>query len=172
MKCQAPTCNVEFAPLYVASRREKRYCSQDCRLARNRVETRARRAAHCSARRKEIAAQTAAYRAAHREEIRAQEANKRAERRAECIAYLGGKCIGCGATSNLEIDHKNPASKSFTIGQRLFCSWATLLAELAKCHLLCKRCHARKSAAERSATAMLRALMRQAQRKVASADAR
>jgi hypothetical protein len=59
----------------------------------------------------------------------------------------------------LEIDHKNPATKSFTIGSRRAISWETLLPELAKCHLLCKRCHARKSAAECSATAMLRKQM-------------
>jgi hypothetical protein len=36
------------------------------------------------------------------------------EKVAGFVAYLGGACVECGATDRLEIDHVDPATKSFT----------------------------------------------------------
>lgn len=64
------------------------------------------------------------------------------KRKAWAQELLGGKCVECGATDNLEFDHIDPETKSFTIGRKLVSvAQATLEAEIAKCQLLCYNCH-------------------------------
>lgn len=66
-----------------------------------------------------------------------------AKRRAQ---YLRGKnCTKCGSVNALEFHHKNPDNK---ITHR-FWSWRKdrLEAELAKCEVLCARCHDQEHAA-------------------------
>lgn len=68
------------------------------------------------------------------------------QRRDEVIAQLGGKCNICGSADSLEIDHIDPFTKSISVSTKLMhMSRARINAELAKCQLLCKRCHAQKS---------------------------
>lgn len=68
------------------------------------------------------------------------------KRKKEAFEYLGGKCAACGATSNLQIDHVDPESKSFTVTSCLgSLPKEKLWKELEKCQLLCRRCHRRKS---------------------------
>lgn len=77
-------------------------------------------------------------------------ANRRAERRTELIAALGGRCVrdGCGATSGLEFDHTDPAARSFRLsGKGLDRPWPQLVAEAAKCQLLCHQHHWEKTLA-------------------------
>lgn len=63
------------------------------------------------------------------------------------FAYLGGeKCVKCGATENIEIDHINPEEKSFNLGKL----WPIkklpeVFAELDKCQPLCNSCHLSKT---------------------------
>lgn len=68
-------------------------------------------------------------------------------RRAIAIDYLGGRCLGCGSTKRLEIHHRDPTQK---VSHRIW-GWAPqrLQAELAKCDLLCSRCHISRHAKER-----------------------
>lgn len=61
------------------------------------------------------------------------------------LAHLGGKCVRCGTTDDLEFDHINPETKSFTITGHLSESWARIQPELDKCQLLCHPCHRDKS---------------------------
>lgn len=66
-----------------------------------------------------------------------------ASRRLKGIGLLGGKCVQCGATENLEFDHIDPAMKS---NHRIWSwSWARINEELAKCQLLCVSCHYTKT---------------------------
>lgn len=66
-----------------------------------------------------------------------------AARRAKGIELLGGKCVLCGATEELELDHIDPATK-FT--HRIFSyNWNKINEELAKCQLLCVPCHFEKT---------------------------
>jgi 5-methylcytosine-specific restriction endonuclease McrA len=172
MTCAFEKCSKEFEPPTVD--RPKRYCSTKCKGAdhykRNRKERLAQIAAYNAAHReelvekraankKEIAAKDAAYRAAHQKEIAAQRADyyaahrdeiavKRAAHRAKCIAYLGGKCVRCGATDELDFDHVNSATKSFSIGKRLGHGWTIIGPELRLCQLLCRGCHILKTARE------------------------
>lgn len=68
-----------------------------------------------------------------------------AARRAKALEMLGGKCVKCEATEDLELDHIDPATK-FT--HRIFSySWAKIEAELKKCQLLCAPCHFEKTLA-------------------------
>jgi hypothetical protein len=57
-------------------------------------------------------------------------------------------CVQCGSTEELQLDHKDPRQK---ISHNIW-SWTEVrrLAEIAKCQVLCKCCHAIKSAGERA----------------------
>ena len=55
---------------------------------------------------------------------------------------LGGQCVKCGTTENLEFDHIHPGDKSFNITSRMNCRITDeMYDELDKCQLLCKSCH-------------------------------
>lgn len=69
------------------------------------------------------------------------------KRRTEWIEKLGGKCVVCGATENLEFDHVDEASKEYEIGSILAThSEAKVSYEMGKCQLLCERHHMEKTA--------------------------
>lgn len=72
------------------------------------------------------------------------------KRRQKIWDYLGGKCVRCGATSNLEIDHIDRAQKSFNISRNMTLDNPGVRAELDKCQLLCEKHHWEKTAAENS----------------------
>lgn len=69
-------------------------------------------------------------------------------RRAELVRIMGGACVQCAATENLEIDHIDRSTKSFTVTSHMTYSWEAILAEARKCQLLCSDCHLTKSQAE------------------------
>lgn len=68
---------------------------------------------------------------------------ERARGRAQRLRQLhGGICKRCSATEGaLEFHHRVPAEKSFTIARRYSAPWSELVAEAAKCDLLCGDCH-------------------------------
>lgn len=66
------------------------------------------------------------------------------ERRAAAVAKLGGKCVVCGTTEDLDLDHINPVDKSFPIGRLWSVKQSTYDAEVEKCQLLCKTHHKQK----------------------------
>jgi len=72
------------------------------------------------------------------------------KRRAKLIAVLGDRCVTCGSTHDLQFDHIDPAEKSFNISSNLTASNAEVLAELAKCQLLCMECHIEKTKQDNS----------------------
>jgi hypothetical protein len=59
------------------------------------------------------------------------------------LREFGGSCVECGCTDLpiLQFDHKDPKTKSFTIGQNLNRRREVVLAELQKCQILCVPCH-------------------------------
>ena len=61
------------------------------------------------------------------------------------IEKLGGKCTECGCTETLEFDHIDPSTKSFNIAAGYTKPKEVLLAEVAKCQLLCNKCHIEKT---------------------------
>lgn len=68
------------------------------------------------------------------------------KRRQAIFDYLGGKCVVCGTTDELEVDHIEREDKSFNISSKL--SVKNNKAELDKCQLLCKTHHKEKTAQE------------------------
>jgi len=84
----------------------------------------------------------------NKEQIREQKREHRKERRAHCIEYLGGKCVKCGTTHNLQFDHIKREGKKYTIGGKLTYKFDYLKEELDKCQLLCAPCHLDKTAKE------------------------
>jgi 5-methylcytosine-specific restriction endonuclease McrA len=80
-----------------------------------------------------------------REYMRAYMAERRARIRAELVVWLGGHCAWCGSTEDLEFDHIDPATKLFAIASGLDRPRAQLLAEVAKCQLLCAPHHREKT---------------------------
>jgi 5-methylcytosine-specific restriction endonuclease McrA len=71
------------------------------------------------------------------------------ENRQYLIDKMGGQCVSCGTTDNLEFDHINPLDKSLNITHKLTLKNAyqleEVLEELNKCQLLCEQCHKKKT---------------------------
>tara|TARA_A100001391_G_C5056180_1_gene274789 strand:+ start:672 stop:1646 length:975 start_codon:yes stop_codon:yes gene_type:complete len=81
----------------------------------------------------------------HQEKLVEEQRKIRRERRAHLIERLGGKCLHCGTTRNLQFDHIIPADKTFTIAAGLTKSLVELYEEVDKCQLLCGKCHLEKT---------------------------
>ncbi len=69
--------------------------------------------------------------------------------RAAAIEKLGGKCIDCGSSENLEFDHVDPETKERNISALLSYSKQKLEIELKKCVLRCSTCHSSRTKAQR-----------------------
>lgn len=73
-------------------------------------------------------------------------AERRNRRRATLEEMVGSVCALCAATGKLEFDHRDPSTKSFQLsGPGLDRAWVDILVEFAKCQLLCRSCHRRKT---------------------------
>ncbi len=77
--------------------------------------------------------------------------NRWAKRKAAAIEKLGGKCVRCEATENLEFDHIDPKTKVMTVARASSRSEEFFWAEVAKCQLLCMGHHLIKSGEDRLA---------------------
>ena len=66
------------------------------------------------------------------------------ERRDKAIEKLGGKCK-CGATTGLQFDHIDPATKKFTLARLSSINEEDFWKEVDKCQLLCDTCHQAKT---------------------------
>lgn len=68
--------------------------------------------------------------------------------KAKLTELLGGKCVKCGTTEDLQFDHVDRDLKEFAITGRWNRSQEELQEELDKCQLLCKMHHLEKTQAE------------------------
>ena len=66
-------------------------------------------------------------------------------RREKALDLLGRKCVHCGSSEDLQFDHVDPATKSFTIAKIWTHSETKFWEEIKKCQLLCQRCHTLKT---------------------------
>lgn len=60
------------------------------------------------------------------------------------INMLGGKCIRCGydkCIDALDLHHRDPNEKDFTLSQKWTYKLDKLIEEAKKCDLLCSNCH-------------------------------
>lgn len=71
-------------------------------------------------------------------------------RRTEAIKFLGGKCVRCETTENLEFDHIDPKKKLYDIGKVWSFSKEKFWIEINKCQLLCEFHHKEKTTKEQS----------------------
>ena len=68
-------------------------------------------------------------------------------RKVEFITLLGGECKHCGLKLNdsnssvFDFHHKNTSEKEYVWSKLRLFSRSRILAELAKCELLCANCH-------------------------------
>ena len=73
------------------------------------------------------------------------------QKRALLVERLGGRCVSCGATSELEFDHINPGSREYVARHREW-SWriSTVSREVKAglIQLLCSECNKRKGSKE------------------------
>lgn len=78
-----------------------------------------------------------------------------ARRRADGIEMLGGRCVVCGTTERLEVDHIDRSTKT---SHRIWSwSWQRIVVELAKCQLLCHQHHFEKTLSDFPASLASRA---------------
>lgn len=85
------------------------------------------------------------------DEKRAYQNNWMAVKRLAYIEEMGGACVECGSTEKLEIDHIDRTTKTMNPKELWSRREEVIRAELAKCQLLCKGCHQKKTSAERIA---------------------
>ena len=73
-------------------------------------------------------------------------AERYASQRQDMLDYMGGRCVNCGSEEELEFDHIDWRTKSFTIG-RLYGlhKLESVYEELKKCQILCNPCHRDKT---------------------------
>ena len=83
----------------------------------------------------------------HRAYMKAYQNRWLAERRMTWIKE-NGPCKHCGTWDNLEVDHINPAKKKYPAAKLWSRRKSFRDRELAKCQVLCKSCHLKKSILE------------------------
>lgn len=65
---------------------------------------------------------------------------------------LAAGCADCGYNAHaeaLDFDHRPGQQKSFTISEVAGRKWETIIAELAKCDVVCANCHRVRTASRR-----------------------
>jgi hypothetical protein len=88
---------------------------------------------------------------AHRANVQRTNGQRRADNRARLVAHLlQHPCADCGETDLrvLDFDHRDPATKSATIGGLVALGhvWPRIQAEIDKCAVRCANCHRRRTA--------------------------
>lgn len=71
--------------------------------------------------------------------------NRYHQKRNELIKLLGGKCVNCGTTDNLEIDHIDSSKKTFRAADIHSIADDVVKKELDNFQLLCATCHESKT---------------------------
>jgi hypothetical protein len=75
--------------------------------------------------------------------------NRYHDRKKQAVDMLGGKCSVCSTTRGLELDHKNPDTKSFNVTKLWSVPEAEFKREVRKCKLLCKKHHRERTGKQR-----------------------
>lgn len=76
---------------------------------------------------------------------REKQANSYRKFRKWALDFLGGKCLVCGSTEDLHIDHIDPKQKEYKISQLHSHKKEKQIRELNKCQILCKEHHIEKT---------------------------
>jgi hypothetical protein len=81
----------------------------------------------------------------NRDEINRKRRERKATHKKYVIDMLGGCCVGCGTTENLQFDHIDRTTKSCNVVNLLAGKLEKLVEEAQKCQLLCDSCHRHKT---------------------------
>jgi hypothetical protein len=84
------------------------------------------------------------YRVENKERLNQYVKDYRSERRAIVDAAKDVPCMDCKQkfpSFVMDFDHRDPSIKLFGVGKNMGRSVATLLAEIAKCDVVCANCH-------------------------------
>lgn len=95
-----------------------------------------------------------ARRERRREQFRRSLRKRRRKRKADLVTAYGGRCVDCGYSTcpeALQFHHRDPSTKDFRLGA-FNGSLVRLLAEAAKCDLVCANCHRIRHAFQASAS--------------------
>ena len=80
-------------------------------------------------------------------------AKRYAERRAFIDEWkLSHGCLDCGYAEHacaLDLDHRDPSSKLYKVAEIMHATWDRLLAEVEKCDVRCRNCHAVRTQGQR-----------------------
>lgn len=66
-------------------------------------------------------------------------------KRNDIISQLGGKCVRCGSTKNLDLDHINRKKKTMRMSDVHSTNDKKVKKELKNIQILCKDCHKNKT---------------------------
>lgn len=84
--------------------------------------------------------------------MREYQARRTARLKAEWFSSVGGRCVRCGATEDLQADHIDRSTKHERLRKGGAVLWylpkAIREEELTKCQPLCRSCHHKKTAEE------------------------
>ncbi len=81
----------------------------------------------------------------------AKQIERRKELLSEAKSFLGGKCVWCGTTENLEFDHIDDSKKEHNVGNAVRNTREVFWNEVGKCQLLCVNCHNKRTTAKKRA---------------------
>lgn len=84
------------------------------------------------------------WRLANKDKVNTWVRNWRLKRKEKIVACMGGKCTDCGGVFPsivYDMHHLDPSQKEMGLGQLKNYSWKRIVAELAKCVMLCVNCH-------------------------------
>ena len=95
----------------------------------------------------------AAHRERYIEQARVQEQRLLRDRTEYLLEYFQTHpCLDCGETDPVVLEFDHLRDKLFSVGQQLTRrSWASILAEMEKCEVVCANCHRRRTARRRGA---------------------
>src|ERR1035437_1724100 len=90
-------------------------------------------------------AKMAAYREEHRAEAAKRRSTRQTELQKKVNALKAAPCMDCGNTFPpicMQYDHRRGTKRGY-VSSLVWrnCSWETILAEIAKCDLVCANCH-------------------------------
>ena len=83
------------------------------------------------------------YRRNRQTQILRSNETKKHKREWLCSLKEGKSCLMCSEShpATLDFHHRNPKEKDFGLGEAMNMSKAKVLAEMAKCDVLCANCH-------------------------------
>jgi len=142
--------NKEKISEYYRVNKEKKAEYDKKRYQLNKEKISEKKAEYYKLNKEKISEKKAEYYQLNKEKVREERREQHKERKSYCIEYLGGKCVKCGTTHNLQFDHIKREGKKYEITRRLSNNLNNLKEELDKCQLLCYDCHKIKTKSERT----------------------